>query len=114
VDSHLEIAPPPLFTQDELGRLRRKLLAKGRDLAQELSELMAGLKPKATDLLEAKPGETRIERVRRYLDLVDRKIKAVAAGRYGLCDSCATPIPLVQLNELPWLERCAGCRAQPA
>lgn len=111
MDSALEIEVPPLFTTDELTRLRRRLLAKGRDLAEQLAALMAGLKPKATDLLDAKPGETKIERTRRYLDLVDRKIKAIAAGTYGHCDGCGTAFPYVLLAELPWMDRCRACAA---
>jgi RNA polymerase-binding transcription factor DksA len=111
VDSGLEIEPAQLFTTDELARLRRRLLAKGRDLAEQLAALMAGLKPKATDLLDAKPGETPIEKVRRYLDLVDRKIKAIAAGTYGHCEGCGRAIPYALLAELPWMDRCPACSA---
>jgi len=56
---------------------------QGRELAEKLAALMTGLTPKATDLLDARPGETPIERTRRYLDIVDRRIKAIAAGGYG-------------------------------
>jgi RNA polymerase-binding transcription factor DksA len=111
VDSHLEIAAPPLFTVDELAVLRRRLLAKGRELSEILAALMAGLSPKATDLLDACPGETKIEKVRRYLDLVDRKIKAIAAGNYGRCEGCDAPIPPALLAELPWMDRCPACAA---
>ncbi len=72
---------------------------------------MAGLSPSATDLLDARPGETPIEKTRRYLDLVDGRIKAIAAGRYGVCEGCGAAIPYVQLDALPWLDRCNACRA---
>lgn len=111
VDSHLEIAVPPIFTADELALLRRRLLVKGRELAEILAALMAGLSPGATDLLDARPGETKIEKVRRYLGLVDRKIKAIAAGSYGRCEGCDAAIPLAQLRELPWMDRCPACSA---
>jgi RNA polymerase-binding transcription factor DksA len=108
VDSALD-TPVPVFTADELARLRRRLLAKGRELAEDLAALMAGQRPKATDLLDARPGETPIEKVRRYLDLVDRKIKAIAAGSYGRCAGCGTPFANVELAEIPWLDRCRSC-----
>lgn len=111
VDSHLEMAAPPLFTADELAHLRRRLLVKGRELAEILAALMAGLSPKATDLLDARPGETQIEKVRRYLGLVDRKIKAIVAGSYGRCDDCDAAIPAAELAELPWMDRCRACVA---
>jgi RNA polymerase-binding transcription factor DksA len=111
VDSGLEPVTVQLFTDEELTRLRRRLLAKGRDLAEQLAALMAGLSPRATDLLDAKPGETKIEKVRRYLDLVDRKIKAIAAGSYGHCEGCDAPFPYAVLAELPWIARCPTCSA---
>jgi RNA polymerase-binding transcription factor DksA len=111
VDSELEVIAPALFTEEELARLRRRLLAKGRELAEILAELMAGQSPGAADLLDAEPGETKIEKVRRYLDLVDRAIKRVPAGKYGTCIECGRPLPRALLSEIPWTERCPGCAA---
>jgi RNA polymerase-binding transcription factor DksA len=111
VDSALETEVPPLFTTDDLARLKKRLLAKGRDLAEQLAALMAGLKPKATDLLDARPGETPIEKTRRYLTVVDRKIKAIAAGTYGSCEGCGKAFPYALLAELPWMDRCSACSA---
>jgi DnaK suppressor protein len=110
VDSSLEVDWTAGLTADELARLRRRLLVKGRELAEQLAALLAGLTPRATDVLDARPGETKIERTRRYLDLVDGRIKAIAAGRYGVCDGCGAPLPYVQLDALPWLDRCTACR----
>ena len=101
----------PGLTPDEVAGLRRQLLLKGRDLAEQLAALMAGLSPSATDLLDARPGETPIERTRRYCDLVDARIKAIAAGRYGRCTSCDASIPYVQLAEVPWMDLCTDCGA---
>jgi RNA polymerase-binding transcription factor DksA len=101
----------PGLTAEELAGLRRRLLVKGRELAEQLAALMAGLTPKATDLLEARPGETPIERTRRYLDLVDGRIKAITAGRYGTCSGCHAPIPYVRLAEVPWMDLCTSCAA---
>jgi len=97
------------LTVVELAALRRTLLGKGRDLAEELSLLLAGLTPGATDILDARPGETRIEKTRRYLTLIDKKVKEIGAGVYGRCGTCATPIPYRMLAELPWMETCRTC-----
>lgn len=111
--SHTEVPAATVFTAEELDTIRRRLLVKGRELAEDLAALMAGQEPKAIDLLDAKPGETKIEKVRRYLDLVDRKIKAVAAGGYGRCEGCDQPIPHRLLAEMPWMDRCPACAAPP-
>jgi hypothetical protein len=111
VDSGLEPESIQLFSEAELALLKRQLLLKGRDLAGQLADLLAGKKPKGADLLKAKPGETPIEKVRRYLNLVDRKIKAIAAGTYGHCEGCDVALPYAHLAELPWMDRCAKCDA---
>ena len=109
----ISVVGPPALTADQLATLRRRLLMKGQELAEDLAALMAGLKPKATDLLDARPGETKIEKTRRYLELVDRKIEDIAAGRYGRCARCGEPIPYVRLAELPWAEACGACPTLP-
>jgi phage/conjugal plasmid C-4 type zinc finger TraR family protein len=34
----------------------------------------------------------------------------IAAGRYGLCVDCGTPIPLARLEALPVAGRCVACQ----
>ena len=63
----------------------------------------------------AKPGERPVERLRRFMSLVDSKIQASrpgAAPGYGLCESCETPLPFIELEQLPWADRCRAC-AEP-
>jgi RNA polymerase-binding transcription factor DksA len=93
----------------DLVKQKRALLAKGRELAELLSALLAGKKVRVEDLISGTPGETPEEKLRRYLALVDGKITAIAAGAYGRCDKCGNPIPDVELEQLPWAESCRAC-----
>jgi RNA polymerase-binding transcription factor DksA len=97
------------LSPEQLDTLKRALLRKGRDLADKLSQMMAGKQVRIEDLVDAKPGETPIERLRRYLDLVDGKIKAINAGTYGNCFLCETPLSYAELEQMPWAEYCASC-----
>jgi hypothetical protein len=103
---------PTHLTADELRSLRRPLLKKGGELAEILAKLLAGEKVRIDDLLAPRPGETPIEKARRYLAVVDRKIKALDAGTYGACDECGAAIPYVYLAELPWMDTCRACAAR--
>jgi hypothetical protein len=100
------------LTTDELATLRPRLLKKGAEVAEILSRLLAGEKVRIDDLLAPKPGETPIEKARRYLAVIDARIKALAAGTYGSCDQCDSPIPYPYLAELPWMDTCRACHAR--
>lgn len=92
---------------------KRKLLAKGGEIARQLEDLLAG---KDVDLSAGIPefGTTDKElRLRRFLDSIDRGIKRADTGRFGRCAVCGVDIPAAVLDERPWTERCAE-HANPA
>jgi RNA polymerase-binding transcription factor DksA len=101
--------PPVGLDADQTRELKRTLVAKGRDVAQDLDRLVAGLAPRSPDLLDVGHGETPIGKARRFLALIERKLKAIAAGTYGICPSCDAPITLVALHRIPWRELCGAC-----
>ena len=100
------------LTDEQLATLKRLLLRKGRDLSEKLSEMMSGKNVRFEELLAPKVGETPMERLRRYLDLVDGRIKAINAGTYGNCFLCETPLSYAELEQMPWAEYCAACAAK--
>src|SRR5687768_2367025 len=97
-------APIEHLTTDEISSLRKALLKKGAELADKLSRLMAGQKVQIDELVSPKPGETPIEKARRYLELVDRKIKSIDGGTFGRCDMCGANLSFVELDGVPWME----------
>ena len=64
------------------------------------------------DLIAGQPGETKIERLRRWLNLVDKQIKAIPKGEYGKCGSCAAELTYEGLTQVPWAEMCPACASK--
>jgi RNA polymerase-binding transcription factor DksA len=105
--------PPP--TVDEVALLRRQLLKKGAEINEKLTRLLSGQKVDVEALLSGgkkKPGADPIERLRHFLALVDGRIKAIAAGRYGRCESCGEGLPFEHLQQIPWIDTCQACAAK--
>jgi hypothetical protein len=101
-----------VLSEAETQLLRRKLLDKGQELAQMLSDLLAGNPPPGVAGL-AKPGETPEEALRRYLGVIQQRIDAIAAGTgYGLCERCGAPLSFAELDEMPWADTCRECASK--
>ena len=97
---------------DQLRSLRHDLLAKGVEINDKLTRLLAGEHVDIEGLVAGgPPGETPVERLRRFLDLIDERIHAMAAGRYSHCVACGAPQSFRELHELPWATRCRACAA---
>lgn len=92
-------------------RLRRQLLARGYALATLLAEVLAGKASEArVDALVGggKPGERPAEKLRRALDQIEARRGLLEAGddRFGRCGVCAVDLGEVDIDELPWADRC--------
>ncbi|HET9258617.1 MAG TPA: TraR/DksA C4-type zinc finger protein [Acidimicrobiia bacterium] len=46
------------------------------------------------------------------LSKVDRALERVAAGTYGICESCGNSIPVERLDVLPYSTLCVECAAR--
>lgn len=107
--------PPYLADPARLRRWKRQALDKGQALAQELEKMMNGLEIRLEHLGPGMPAygdKPKRERLRKYLDQVDRVVKSFDAGTYGICVDCHDPIDEMRLEEMPWTERCAACFAK--
>jgi RNA polymerase-binding transcription factor DksA len=94
----------------ELSVLRRLLLAKGSEINEKLTRLLAGQTVDLGRLLGGgAPGETPAERLQRFLALIDERLHAIRDGRYGRCSHCGQPLTFVALKEVPWATTCAAC-----
>jgi DnaK suppressor protein len=43
---------------------------------------------------------------------IDRVLERIAAGRYGVCDNCAKPIPPERLEAKPHATLCIDCQSK--
>jgi DnaK suppressor protein len=48
----------------------------------------------------------------RELAQVERALLRIKQGKYGVCDGCATKIPVVRLNALPYSTLCIKCQRE--
>ena len=104
----------PDLTTTHLEKMRRRVLAKGAEIAGLLEKLLAGedIRLEGIPLLgDPNPSWLKIERVRYYLKLLNEAVKRIDDGSVGFCAVCDGPIPVHELMELPWADvesRCAG------
>ena len=90
----------------KLREWKRRLLARGGDIARQLEELLAGKEVDLAGVPEAGTADKEL-RLRRFLELIDRGIKRADTGRFGRCSVCGEALPAAVLDERPWTERCA-------
>jgi len=112
------------LTKKELDELRDRLLAERVELEEQLATLeentfaasqsdMSG--EVAFDDETADAGTATFERerdlsiennVRDLLAKIDRAIRRMDAGTYGLCDRCGKPIEKARIKALPYVDLC--------
>jgi len=100
------------MTPEVRKRLASAIAKKAWDLYQLLSEAMArqNVDLSTIDLPgEKHPGESKIERLRRYFNMVTAAQRRSTTDDFGLCLACGGPIPLPLLQEMPWREYCPAC-----
>lgn len=99
----------------QLDQLHHALLKKGAEVNEKLVRLLNGEHVDLESLIAGQPGERPVERLRRFLGLIDSKIQASRPGshaRFGVCERCGTPLPFTELEQMPWAERCRACADQ--
>jgi RNA polymerase-binding transcription factor DksA len=90
------------------------LLKKGAEINAVLVELLANPVLELPLIYRGKPGEKPAERLRRFLDLIDGRLQAIRAGRYGRCERCGDGLPYEHLEQVPWIDTCQACAAKLA
>lgn len=58
---------------------------------------------------EAEPGETPLERLRRFKSLLQETLAALNRGEDPVCRTCGGPIPEPALDAMPWASSCGRC-----
>lgn len=109
------------MTNTEMNNLKGALEAKRVELMYDLSgrirELMieAG-QPDPIDSMQSMNDRDAaagmLNRFSSTLADVDRALRAVADGEYGICTECERPIALRRLQTIPWASCCVRCQEQ--
>ena len=109
--SHLENIRARL--QTERRRLADELQSK---LSQSAAEVHEGSpfgkrEETATESSELGSRVAAVRLVREQLVEMERALEKLAAGTYGLCDSCGKPIPPARLEAIPQATLCLECKS---
>lgn len=100
--------PPP--TDEQIARLKKLLLRKGGEINEKLVALLNNQQVRIDELVgKAKPGETPLERLRRFMEIIDSRLRAIRAGTYGRCQRCGDGLPFAHLEQVPWIDTCQAC-----
>ncbi len=96
-------------------RYRTALLAKGQQVANLLAEVLAGadkeLEIQQLPIFGGKPGMRPEEKLRAFLGLIESRRELLVNGddRFGRCDVCGRELSELELDEMPWADRCREC-----
>ncbi|GAA4965215.1 TraR/DksA family transcriptional regulator [Actinoplanes utahensis] len=109
------------MVRDELLRLRAEAEIEVATLARDLEALFSASRDSNADDEHDPEGATvGFERAqltallnagRRRVAEVDDALARLDAGAYGVCESCARPIPPERLAVRPFARRCVACSA---
>lgn len=109
--------PPPRLTPAQIreleSELRLELAALDRRLANELDDLVddAVPTPHFVDGGTSAASVRTTDTVARH-DVVAAALARLAAGEYGTCSSCGSPIPYGRLIAMPEATQCLSCRGR--
>jgi DnaK suppressor protein len=105
--------------EEEKSRLEEQIEDYERDL--EEARLTESSSDRSPDPGNAEASSMKLEYAKELsieqntLDLlrkVDRALERVAAGGYGICESCGNSIPVERLDVLPYSTLCVECAAR--
>ncbi len=67
----------------------------------------------ATIAFERSQIEALLDQSRRHLSELDRALRQLAEGHYGMCENCGAPIAPERLAARPTARTCIACAARP-
>jgi DnaK suppressor protein len=109
------VVRPDLFTRfEELDASYAQAIERHKSLVISLAGDLAGDDVADSGMKVAVAGEDEAE-IRRIADRrqqMERALDRVAAGTYGVCESCARPIPAERLRLMPETTTCVACKTK--
>lgn len=110
------------MAQQDLERLRKKLLAQRAEVFQGLRELDQDWQALGGHEIEVEEEAQKAalaelfsqldEREQREIEEIDLALSKMAVATYGICERCRRPIPFDRLAALPAARYCLDCAAR--
>jgi hypothetical protein len=95
------------YTDEDRERWRKRLLAKGGEVAAMLEKLLAKKDVDLADLglrMTDDEKEPKEKRLRRYFDVIMKRMRAVDHPRFGYDPEEGRFLKVAELDEMPWAE----------
>ena len=103
---------------EERGKVRESLARLHREGIQENPENLGDtlvrthLADLGSETFDQEENFGLAEQFSEVLGSIDRALDLLGEGRYGICESCGTPIPVERLEAIPYATRCAQCQVR--
>ncbi len=103
------------MTLEELDRreVRAALLRRLGEVAEKIERLLAGQDVDLSDMKLPQEAdelpEPPLERVRRFMRLLQAALARLDRGEAGSCLRCGSPLGALELRETPWADTCRSC-----
>ncbi len=92
---------------------RKKLtLAKLEGICGRIENLLAGQNASLADVVlpqDAKPGETKLEKLQRFKALLNKTLQDIEDGVQPGCRACGRQLSAAILDAMPWAANCTQC-----
>ena len=101
------VTPTSVYTTEDRARWKTALLAKGQEIAKRLEDVLAGKDARLEDFslfARGEPAELPERRLRRYLDLVMKRMRVVDDPRFGFDRERDGFLPVAAIDEMPWVD----------
>lgn len=111
------------LTPAQLKELKDLLLARRKELQDEMEQNLANLAPAERTSSVSQDESARLKNLTREVDSrltsldaadltrIDRALEAMDEGTYGLCDECGCNIPFERLKIEPMTQHCVACKS---
>jgi DnaK suppressor protein len=107
------------LTPVQIDELKALLLKRSEELKLEMQQNRENLKPPTSDEggMVQRNVAREVDQTLTDLDAtditrIDRALKAIADGSYGLCSECGCDIPFERLKIAPQTEHCVTCKGR--
>jgi DnaK suppressor protein len=107
------------MTQEQINRFKHTIENKRRELVSEIRAQTSRIVivdgdhdpiDQVQSMHIREENATQLGRRSHVLAELNRSLRAIAEGSYGICIDCEEPISLKRLETLPWAPRCIGCQ----